>query len=154
MVTRTRDEVSCALRAGSEKGQYNTLGESGRVAGGRIEALYFFSPPACGTRGAVRGGPGPRRRARRAAAVAHAHTPVSCDRMGSVSGDRVGHFCGDRMGSVSGDRVGRLICYTETRNTRGNLFILTNITNTIIAITADSENGHDDAGRGELCVER
>ena len=31
--------------------------------------------------------------------------------------------------------------------------MLTNITNTIIAITADSENGHEDAGRGELCVE-
>ena len=31
--------------------------------------------------------------------------------------------------------------------------MLTNITNTIIAITADSENGHDDARRGELCVE-
>jgi hypothetical protein len=30
---------------------------------------------------------------------------------------------------------------------------LTNITNTIIAITADSENGHEDAGQGELCVE-
>ena len=65
--------------------------------------------------------------------------------MGSVSGDR--------MGSVCGDRVGRLICYTELRSTRENLFMLTNITNTIIAITADSENGHEDAGRGELCVE-
>ena len=31
--------------------------------------------------------------------------------------------------------------------------MLTNITNTIIAITADSENGHEDAGQGELCVE-
>ena len=31
--------------------------------------------------------------------------------------------------------------------------MLTNITNTIIAITADSKNGHEDAGRGELCVE-
>ena len=31
--------------------------------------------------------------------------------------------------------------------------MLTNITNTIIAITADSENGHKDAGQGELCVE-
>jgi hypothetical protein len=27
------------------------------------------------------------------------------------------------------------------------------LTNTIIAITADSKNGHEDAGRGELCVE-
>ena len=44
----------------------------------------------------------------------------------------------------------RTIC----RITRGNLFMLTNITNTIIAITADSEDGHKDAGRGELCVER
>ena len=43
----------------------------------------------------------------------------------------------------------RTIC----RITRGNLFMLTNITNTIIAITADSENGHDDAGQGKLCVE-
>ena len=34
-----------------------------------------------------------------------------------------------------------------------NLFMLTNITNTIIAITADSENGNEKAGRGELCVE-
>jgi hypothetical protein len=25
---------------------------------------------------------------------------------------------------------------------------------TLIAITADSENGHEDAGRGELCVKR
>jgi hypothetical protein len=32
--------------------------------------------------------------------------------------------------------------------------MLTNITNTIIAITADSENGQEDGGRGELCVER
>ena len=31
--------------------------------------------------------------------------------------------------------------------------MLTNITNTIIAITADSENGIEDVGRGELCVE-
>jgi hypothetical protein len=31
--------------------------------------------------------------------------------------------------------------------------MLTNITNTIIAITADSKNRHEDAGRGELCVE-
>jgi hypothetical protein len=31
--------------------------------------------------------------------------------------------------------------------------MLTNITNTIIAITADSKNGHKDAGQGELCVE-
>jgi hypothetical protein len=47
------------------------------------------------------------------------------------------------------------MCYRETRticrNTRGNLSSL--ITNTIIAITADSENGHEDAGRGELCIE-
>ena len=32
--------------------------------------------------------------------------------------------------------------------------MLTNITNTIIAITADSKNGHEDVGQGELCVER
>ena len=77
---------------------------------------------------------------------ARARAPVCGDRMGSVSGD-----C---MGSVSGDRVGRLICYTELRSMRGNLFMLTNITNAIIAITADSKNGHEDSGRGELCVER
>jgi hypothetical protein len=58
--------------------------------------------------------------------------------MGSVSGDRMGCFCGDR--------VGRLICYTETRS-------LTNIPKTIIAITADSKNGHENGERGELCVE-
>jgi hypothetical protein len=73
------------------------------------------------------------------------------DRMGSVCGDRMGRFNGDRMGSVSGNRVGRLICYTELRSTHGNLFIL--LTITITAITADSENGHEDARRGELCVE-
>ena len=77
---------------------------------------------------------------------------VSGDRMGSISGDRMGSISGDRMGSVSGDRVGGLICYTEMRNTRGNLFMLTNITNTIIAITADSKNRHEDARRGKLCV--
>ena len=38
-LTRTPDEVSCALRAGREKGHFNTLGESGRVAGGRVETL-------------------------------------------------------------------------------------------------------------------
>jgi hypothetical protein len=70
-----------------------------------------------------------------------------------VWGDRLGSVSCDRMGSVSGDRVGRLICYTESRSTLGNLFMLTNITNTIIAITADSKNGHEDAGRGELCIE-
>jgi hypothetical protein len=41
----------------------------GVVGGG---TLVFFSPPACGTRGAVRGGSGPWRKARRAAAAAHA----------------------------------------------------------------------------------
>jgi hypothetical protein len=40
---------------------------------------------------------------------------------------------------------------TTCRITRGNLFILTN--NHHIAITADSEIGHEDAERGELCVE-
>jgi hypothetical protein len=48
-----------------------------------------------------------------------------------------------------------LIFYRETRticwSTCGNVFTLTN--NHHIAITADSENGHEDAGRGELCVE-
>ena len=39
---RTPDEVSCALRAGREKGQFNTLGESMRVAGRRVETLYLF----------------------------------------------------------------------------------------------------------------
>ena len=43
-------------------------------------------------------------------------------RTGSVSGDRVGSVSGDRMGSISGDRVERLICYTESRSTRENLF--------------------------------
>ena len=38
----TPDKVSCALRAGREKGQFDTLGESGRVAGGRVETLYLF----------------------------------------------------------------------------------------------------------------
>ena len=38
----TPEEVSCALRAGREKGQFDTLGESRRVAGGRVETLYFF----------------------------------------------------------------------------------------------------------------
>ena len=100
MVMMTPDKVSCALRAGREKGQFNTLGESGRVAGGRVETLYFSSPPACGTRCGDRRG------------------SVSGDRMGSVCGDHMGRFCGDRMGSVSVDRVGRLICYTESRGTR------------------------------------
>ena len=36
------DEVSCVSRAGREKGQFDTLGESGRVAGGRVETLYLF----------------------------------------------------------------------------------------------------------------
>jgi hypothetical protein len=82
------------------------------------------------------------------------------DRMGRFCGNRMGRFCGNRMGSVSGDRIGSgdrvglLICYAESWDTRGNLFILTNKTNTIIAITADSENGQEDARRGELCVER
>ena len=40
---------------------------------------------------------------------------------------------------------------TIRRVKRGNLFILTN--NAKIAITADSENGHEDFGRGELCIE-
>jgi hypothetical protein len=40
---------------------------------------------------------------------------------------------------------------TTCRITRGNLFILTNKQH---AITADSANGHEDAGRGEMCVER
>ena len=39
---KTPEKVSCALRAGREKGQFDTLGESGRVAGGRVEALYFL----------------------------------------------------------------------------------------------------------------
>ena len=42
MVMRMPDEVSCALRARREKGQFDTLGESRRVAGGRVETLYFF----------------------------------------------------------------------------------------------------------------
>ena len=41
---------------------------------------------------------------------------------------------------------------TTCRIMRGNLFILTNKQQ--IAITADSANGHEDAGRGEMCVER
>ena len=39
---KTPDEVSCAVSAGREKGHFNTLGESGRVAGGRVETLYLF----------------------------------------------------------------------------------------------------------------
>ena len=42
MFKRTAEEVSCALRARREKGQFNTLGESRRVAGGRVETLYLF----------------------------------------------------------------------------------------------------------------
>jgi hypothetical protein len=42
MVMMTPDEVSCALSGRREKGQFNTLGESGRVAGGRVETLYLF----------------------------------------------------------------------------------------------------------------
>jgi hypothetical protein len=34
--------VSFALSARREKGQFSTLGESGRVAGGHVEALYFL----------------------------------------------------------------------------------------------------------------
>ena len=41
MVTRTLDEVSCALSGRREKGQFDILGDSGRVAGGRV-ALYFL----------------------------------------------------------------------------------------------------------------
>ena len=78
---------------------------------------------------------------------------VSGDCVGSVCGDRMGRFCGDRMGSFSSDCVRRLICYTETRSTRLYLFMLTNTTNTIVAITADSKNGYEDAGQGELCGE-
>ena len=39
---RAPDEVSFALSARREKGQFNTLEESGRVAGGRVETLYIF----------------------------------------------------------------------------------------------------------------
>jgi hypothetical protein len=42
MVMRTPDEVSCAMRAGRENSHLNTLGESWRVAGGRVETLDFF----------------------------------------------------------------------------------------------------------------
>jgi hypothetical protein len=42
MVLRTLDEVSCALSGRREEGQFDTLGDSGRVAGGRVEALYFL----------------------------------------------------------------------------------------------------------------
>jgi hypothetical protein len=42
MVMRTPEEVSCALSARREKGQFNTLGESRRVAGVRFETLYFL----------------------------------------------------------------------------------------------------------------
>ena len=135
MVMETPDEVSCALRAGKGKTHFNTLGESGRVARGRVETLWFFLtacvwnarsrsqrawPSATSSTGGGRG--------------ARAGALVCGDRMGSVSGDRVGsvcsdrigrfcgdrtgRFCGDRMGSVSGNRVGRLICYTETRSSR------------------------------------
>ena len=38
----TRDEVSCALRAGREKGQFDILKDSRRVAGGRVETLHFY----------------------------------------------------------------------------------------------------------------
>ena len=42
MVMMTPDEVSFALSARREKGHFDTLGESGRVAGGHVEALYLF----------------------------------------------------------------------------------------------------------------
>jgi hypothetical protein len=165
------------LRAGREKGHFNTLGESGRVAGGRVEALYFlltfamcYVVPFTVSKsksshedagqdrgkfdsGSRRGGDpcsfSHRLRAERVEPFtkgggrgARGRAPVCGDRMGSVSGDcvgsvcgdrmgrfygdRMGHFCGDRMGSVSGNSVGRLICYTATRSTRGNLFMLPN----------------------------
>jgi hypothetical protein len=47
MATRTLDEVSCALRARREKGQFNTLGESGRVAGERVETFIVYSLLQC-----------------------------------------------------------------------------------------------------------
>ena len=57
------------------------------------------------------------------------------------------------LGSCRGGE--NLIFYRETRticwSTCGNVFTLTN--NHHIAITADSEIGHEDAERGELCVE-
>ena len=43
VVMRTPDEVSCALRAGRENSYLNTLGESWRVAGGRVETCNLFS---------------------------------------------------------------------------------------------------------------
>jgi hypothetical protein len=110
-----------------KKTYFNTLGESGRVTGGRVETLYF-SFTAC-----VRNARSRLRRAWPSASSstgggrgARARTPVCGDHMGSFSGDRAGSFCGDRigsvfgdhMGSVSGDRVGHLICYTEMRSTR------------------------------------
>jgi hypothetical protein len=66
------EQGELCVESWKRKMHFNILGESGRVAGKRVETLYFFSPPACGMRGAVRGGPGPRRQARRAAAAAHA----------------------------------------------------------------------------------
>jgi hypothetical protein len=42
MVLRTPEEVSCALRAGKGRTHFSTLGNSGRIAGGRVETLYLF----------------------------------------------------------------------------------------------------------------
>jgi hypothetical protein len=104
MVMRTPEEVSYALSAGRERFHFNTLGESGRVAGGRGrlfgDRIGSVSSERMGRFCSDRMG------------------SISCDRMGSVSGDRMGSVFCDHMGSVSGDRVGRLICYTEMRSTR------------------------------------
>jgi hypothetical protein len=66
---RTPNEVSCASRGGKEKRILILQGRAGESREGALKLCSFFSPPACGTRGAVRGGPGPRRRARRAVAA-------------------------------------------------------------------------------------
>ena len=126
--------MSCALRAGRQKGQFDTLGESGRVAGGRVEALYFLltfamccvvpftvsksksSHEDAGQdrgkfdSGSRRGGDpcsfSHRLRAERAEPFAEGLALGNeLDGRGRGAHARA-PVCGDRMGSVSGDRVG------------------------------------------------
>ena len=47
MVTKTPDEVSCALSGGREKGQFDTLGESGESREGALKLCNSFSFLQC-----------------------------------------------------------------------------------------------------------
>jgi hypothetical protein len=134
MATRILEEVSCVLRAGRKKGQFNTLGESRRSRRRARRNFVVFSHRLRAERvepfavGLSLGIELDRRRPRRPHGIVSGDCvgSVCGDRMGRFYGYRMGHFCGDRMGAISGDHVGRLICYTESRSTRGNLLILTN----------------------------